>query len=87
MWMFTSSGVGVLEGGSLAQLEMLSTELNLRSDNGLCRLTVALEGIRMLSRENKEGVKSCSHVNNQMRLEHKLIYFPSFIHNLLPILR
>lgn len=64
MWMFTSSGVRVLAGGSLAQLEMLSTELNLRSDNGRCRLTVALKDIRMLSCGNKEGVKSCSHVNN-----------------------
>lgn len=47
--MFTSSGVGVLAGGSLAQLDTLSTELNLRSDNGRCRLTVALEEIRILS--------------------------------------
>jgi hypothetical protein len=83
--MFTSSGVGVLTGGSLAQLEMLSTELNLRSDNGRCRLTVALRGIRMLVGGSKAGLETCSHVNKQMRLEHKLIYFPGFIHDLFAI--
>ena len=38
----TSSGVGVSKGGSRAQLEIPSTTLNLRSENGLCNEIVAL---------------------------------------------
>lgn len=43
MWTFISSGLGVSGGGSLAQLDTFSTELNLRSDNGLCRPIVVLQ--------------------------------------------
>lgn len=41
----TTSGIGVSEEGCLAQLEIASIVLNLRSEKGLCRPIVALNKI------------------------------------------
>lgn len=42
VWTLMRSGFGVSAGGSLAQLDTLSTGLNRRSDNGRCRPIVVL---------------------------------------------
>jgi hypothetical protein len=47
------SGFGVSGGGSRAQLDTLSTGLNLRSDNGLCNPIVALQSSVYVSADSK----------------------------------